>query len=267
MRKKTERKPLILLTNDDGFYSEGIEALSRHLEILGEIFVVAPDRERSATSLSLTLHHPLRVKKIRQNVFAVDGTPADCVYLALQKFLPRKPDLLISGINAGPNLGQQDISYSGTVAGAIQGTFLKIPSIAVSLLPDERHRYSFDRPAGIVTLIARNLLKTKLPEGVTLNINIPPPPIKGIKIAKLGQKRYSPEIIIKKDPRKNAYYWIGTGKPRPEGGRDSDVMVVKKGYISVTPLHANSTDFELIASSNLKNIFAAVSHEISKNTL
>jgi 5'-nucleotidase len=256
-------KALILLSNDDGFYSEGIEALSRSLKDLGEVFIVAPDRERSASSLSLTLHRPLRVKMINRNTFAVDGTPADCVYLAFQKLLPRKPDILISGINTGPNLGQQDISYSGTVAAALQGTFLRVPSMAVSLLPDEKHRYSFDQPARIVRLFAGRLLENKLPEGVTLNINIPAPPIKGIKIAKLGQKRYNPEIVVKKDPRKRAYYWIGTGSPKPEGDSDCDVMVVREGYITVTPLHTNLTHFQMLQDPILKNIFTAVSDEIS----
>ena len=131
--EKQKHVPLILLTNDDGFFTKGIEALFQAFSPLGEIYIVAPDRERSATSLALTLHHPLRVKLIRDNVYAVDGTPADCIYLAVQKLLPRKPDLIVSGINPGPNLGQQDISYSGTVAGAFQGTFLQIPSIAISI--------------------------------------------------------------------------------------------------------------------------------------
>lgn len=259
--------PLILLTNDDGFFSEGIEALSHHLKDLGQIFVVAPDREQSAASLSLTLHRPLRVKKIKANVYAVDGTPADCVYLASKKLLPQKPSLLISGLNKGPNVGQQDISYSGTVAAAIQGTFLQIPSLAVSLLADEKHNYYFDLSTRIVYLMSRKLLERKLPEGVTLNINIPPPPIKGIKIAKLGQKRYNPEIIEKKDPRKNSYYWIGTGNPKPKGDKESDVMAVKEGYVTITPLHTDLTDYQIIRLPLFKKIFASITDEISQKNL
>ncbi len=251
-------KALILLTNDDGFYSEGIEALHRRLKDLGEIFIVAPDRERSATSLSLTLHRPLRVKRIGENVFAVDGTPADCVYLALQKFLPRKPDLLISGINSGPNLGQQDVSYSGTVAAAIQGTFLQVQSFAISLLHDEKGRVQFDAASKIAFQVAKRLLQNKLPEGITLNINIPPPPFKGIKITTLGQRRYNPEIIEEKDPRKNSYYWIGTGNPKTIGDEESDVVVVKLGYISVTPLHTDLTDFQALKLPALKDIFSFI---------
>jgi len=204
---------------------------------------------------------------MRENVYAVDGTPADCVYLAIQKFLPRKPDLLISGINAGPNLGQQDISYSGTVAGAIQGTFLQVPSIAVSLLHDEQGKFLFDFSARVVRLVANNFLENIPPAGITLNINIPPPPVKGIKIVKLGQKRYNPEIIVKKDPRQRTYYWIGTGNPKPIGDKDSDVMVVKEGYITVTPLHKNMCDLRTIQEPALKKIFSAVSNEISQKTL
>jgi len=254
---------LILLTNDDGFFSEGIESLFRYLKDLGQIYIVAPDREKSATSLALTLHRPLRVNKIKANVYAVDGTPADCVYLARQKLLPKKPSLLISGLNRGPNLGQQDISYSGTVAAAIQGTFLKIPSIAVSLLPDENHEYFYDFSAKIVYSIARKLLEDKLPESVTLNINIPPPPFRGIKIVKLGEKRYNPEIIEKKDPRKNSYYWIGTGNPKAKGDKDSDVLVAEQGYMTITPLHTDMTDYKAIQHPIFKNILKSIADEAS----
>ncbi|MEW5902379.1 MAG: 5'/3'-nucleotidase SurE, partial [Acidobacteriota bacterium] len=175
-------KPLLLLTNDDGFFAEGVQILERRLRELGRVFIVAPDREKSATSLSLTLRRPLRLEKIRRNVFAVDGTPADCVYLALQMLLPRTPDLIISGINRGPNLGQQDISYSGTVAAAIQGTFLRIPSAAVSAIPDGRGCFHFDFCAAFVRNLAPKLLRQKLPVGLTLNINLPPPPIKGNRV-------------------------------------------------------------------------------------
>jgi 5'-nucleotidase len=260
-------KPLILLTNDDGHFAEGIDSLSRHLKGQGEIHIIAPDRERSATSLALTLHHPLRIKKIGARIFAVDGTPADCVYLALQKLLPRKPSLLISGINRGPNLGQQDISYSGTVAGAIQGAFLQIPSLAVSLLPDKDHQYNFDFAAEIVSSMTRKLLKSKIPEKLVLNINIPPPPFQGIKIVKLGQKRYNPEIIEKQDPRKRTYYWIGTGNPKALGDKNSDVMVIKQGYITITPLHTDSTDHDALQHRTFKNFLATITDEIIQKAL
>jgi len=262
-----KKNPLILLTNDDGLSTEGIEFLSRNLKDLGQIYIVAPDRERSATSLALTLHRPLRVKTVKKNIYAVDGTPADCIYLAVQKFLPRKPDLLISGPNRGPNLGQQDISYSGTVAGAIQGTFLQISSMAVSILADKYGKYHFDHAVKICRSMAQHFLESPLPKGITLNINIPPPPVKGIKIVKLGQKRYNPEIIEKTDPRHRLYYWIGTGNPKAIGDKDSDVMIIKKGYITVTPLNTDLTDKKTIQLSSFKNILSSINHEISQKTL
>jgi len=248
-------KPLILLTNDDGYFSEGLRALALHLKKLADLYIVAPDREKSATSLSLTLRLPLRVQRVRRNIFAVDGTPADCIYLALKKLLPRNPSLIVSGLNHGPNLGQQDVSYSGTVAAALQGTFLQIPSIAASVLPGKGGAFEFDLAAGFISRAAERLLQRKLPPGLTLNINIPPPPIKGIRLTKLGEKRYAPEIIEKKDPRQHAYYWIGPGKPKPLGDEASDVRAVELGYISVTPLHTDLTDSRALAFPALRKIF------------
>lgn len=255
-------KPLILLTNDDGLYAEGISFLSDELTNLGQIYIVAPDQEKSASSLALTLHHPLRVKAVKKNRYAVTGTPADCVYLAVQKFLPRIPDLLISGINHGPNLGQQDTSYSGTVAGAKQGAFLDIPSMAVSLIPDKEGHFSFAAAAKIAHALARGILENPLPQGIFLNINIPAPPLRGIKIAHLGQKRYNPRVIEKEDPRGRLYYWIGTGNPKAIGDKDSDVMVIKNGYITVTPLQNDSTDLSSVQSFKLKQMLESLETEI-----
>lgn len=250
------------MTNDDGFYSEGIEALFCGLEGLGKIFIVAPDQEKSAASLSLTLHHPLRIKKIKSNIYAASGTPADCIYLALQKILPRKPNLIISGINHGPNLGQQDISYSGTVAGAIQGAFLGVPSLAVSLMPDEEGIFDFGVATQLIRRLSAVLLERKIPAGTALNINIPPPPRKGIKLTKLGQKRYNPEIVAKKDPRNRTYYWLGTGRPREIGDDDSDVIQFKKGFITVTPLQTDRTDTKAMKSSVLQTLLIRAADEI-----
>lgn len=261
MNNRKSKAPILLLTNDDGFYSEGIEALFARLHDLGQIFIVAPDREQSATSLSLTLHHPLRIKHIKSHTFAVSGTPADCIYLAVQELLPRKPDLIISGINHGPNLGQQDISHSGTAAGAKQGTFLQVPSMAVSLKRDASGHFDFSYAADFTHKMAQHVLNEGLPSGITLNINIPPPPIKGIKLAKLGQKRYNPEIVVKKDPRNRTYYWIGTGNPKEIGDKDSDVMLFKKGFLTITPLHADSTDFAALNSPELKDILLRIDNE------
>ena len=255
-------KPLILLTNDDGLYAEGISVLSDELTNLGQIYIVAPDQEKSASSLALTLHNPLRVKPVKKNRYAVSGTPADCVYLAVQKFLPRLPDLLISGINHGPNLGQQDTFYSGTVAGARQGAFLDIPSMAASLIPDKEGCFFFAAAAKIVHALAREILENPLPQGIFLNINIPALPWKGIKIAKLGQKRYNPRVIEKEDPRGRLYYWIGTGNPKAIGDKDSDVMIIKQGYITVTPLQNDSTDLTYVQSVKLHKMLESLETEI-----
>ncbi len=261
MNNRERKDPILLLTNDDGFYSEGIEALFNRLGDLGQIFIVAPDQEQSATSLSLTLHHPLRIKTIKPHIFAVSGTPADCIYMAVQKILPRKPDLIISGINHGPNLGQQDTSHSGTVAGATQGTFLQIPSMAVSTMTDTSGIFEFNSTADFTYILAQHILKEGLPSGITLNVNVPPPPIKGIKLAKLGEKRYNPEILVKKDPRNRTYYWIGTGHPKEIGDKESDVMVFKEGFLTITPLHSDRTDYAAMKSSSLKNILSKINHE------
>lgn len=249
------QKPLILLTNDDGFFAKGIQSLARHLQDLGEVYIIAPYQETSATSLALTLHHPLRVHHIDSHIMAIEGTPADCVYMACQLLLPRLPDILLSGINHGPNVGQQDIAYSGTVAGALQGTFLRIPSAALSLYPDENGKFDFDYGAKIGHLIAEFLLQHSLPEGITLNVNIPSPPPKGIRLAKLGEKRYNPEIITKVDPRGRTYYWIGTGNPQAVGDKTSDVHVIQEGYITLTPLHRDPTAFELIKDIKFNEIW------------
>jgi 5'-nucleotidase len=244
--------PLILLTNDDGFFAEGLQALSRALRGLGRLVIVAPDREKSASSLALSLHRPLRVQHISRDTYAVDGTPADCVYLALKRFLPRVPDLLVSGMNAGPNLGQQDVSYSGTVAAAIQGTFFLVPSVAVSLIADRDGVYHFRESALFVKRLAARLLARRPAEGVTLNVNVPPPPVRGVKITKVGVKRYEPEIIEKTDPRDNSYFWIGRGNPRTIGTGGTDVAAARDGFISVTPLRVALTDYGAMRSPWLK---------------
>lgn len=265
--KNKPEKQLILLTNDDGFFSEGIKTLARHLGDMGSIFIVAPDREKSAASLALTLHRPLRIQRIQERIYAVNGTPADCIYLAVKKLLPRKPDLIISGLNQGPNLGQQDISYSGTVAAAIQGSFLQIPSLAISVLPDKKGQYFFEFSAQIALRMAKGLIKDKLPQGILLNLNIPPPPVKGIRITKLGEKRYDPEIIEEKDPRNKTFYWLGTGNPKALGDEDSDVKIINQGYISVTPLHLDLTDYQAMKFPALKKLISFLEDENIQKTL
>ena len=263
-RSAKTRKPVILLTNDDGFIADGLQTLRRALRGLGEIWIVAPDREKSACSLSLTLHRPLRVQKAGPRGFAVDGTPADCVYLAVRKLMPRPPDLLLSGINRGPNLGQQDIAYSGTVAAAVQGTFLEIPSVAVSLSSDAHERYPFEFAARVVRPLAAYLLTHRLPAGTTLNVNVPPPPCKGVRVTDLGQKRYTPEIVEKKDPRENSYFWIGTGRPRPSGGASSDIRAVAAGFVSITPLHKDMTDHQAVRGIFFRRLASVISGDAGR---
>lgn len=244
--------PLILVTNDDGYDAEGVTVLFGRLREMGEAYLVAPDREKSATSLALTLRAPLRFRRPEPHVFAVEGTPADCVYLAMKKFLPRRPDLVVSGINHGPNLGQQDISYSGTVAGAVQGTYFGIPSLAVSSLHDGEGRYGFVPAAEIAGRIAARLLAGPPIKGVTLNLNIPPPPVKGLRLTRLGWKEYFPEIIEARDPRRRSYYWIGMGKPQSREEPDTDLDAVRQGYASLTPLHSDATHHDSLRLPALK---------------
>jgi 5'-nucleotidase len=251
-------RPLILLTNDDGFYRDTIQILFRTLGALGRTYIVAPDQEKSACSLAVTLRRPLRVQHVRPRVWAVEGTPVDCIYFALQKFLPRRPDLIVSGMNPGPNLGQQDINYSGTVAGAIQGTFHGIPSMAVSLLPDAGGRFDIKYAAAIVKTIAADILAGGLPPDTALNVNIPPPPAKGVKITRLGWKFYDPEIIEKTDPRGSCYYWIGTGTPRRVGDEGTDVMAAYAGYITLTPLHTDMTAHHVLRAEKLRRVVRAL---------
>ncbi len=253
-RSVARPKPLVLLTNDDGYFSPALAALAARLRPACEVRIVAPDRERSANSLSLTLRRPLRLFKVRPGVFAVDGTPADCIYLALKNLLPRRPDLIVSGMNLGPNLGEQDIAYSGTVAAAIQGTFLGIPSVAVSLIPDAEGSFDLGGAAAFVAAVARRLLAKRIPPGVTLNINIPPPPVRGVRISGLGQKKYEPEVIEKRDPRGRLYYWIGTSDPEGSGDARSDVRAVAEGFISVTPLHTDMTDYRMMRHPGLTGL-------------
>ncbi|HAR36283.1 MAG TPA: 5'/3'-nucleotidase SurE [Acidobacteria bacterium] len=255
--KSKPKQPLFLLTNDDGYFSPGITALAGELGQMGQVYIVAPDREKSSISLALTLRRPLRAEKIDRNTYAVDGTPADCVYIALRHILPRQPDLLISGINRGANLGCQDVSYSGTVAAALQGTFMGIPSLAVSHLGRRTKNgslYDFKGAAALVRPIVETILKNGLPHRVYLNINIPPLPVKGIKITRLGEKRYSPELVRKRDPRGKTYFWIGVGHPKAVGPKDSDVQVVDRGWVSVTPLQIDRTAHPLLGHRLLESL-------------
>ncbi|OGP34956.1 MAG: 5'/3'-nucleotidase SurE [Deltaproteobacteria bacterium GWC2_65_14] len=235
---------MILVCNDDGYRSEGILALAEALRALGTVYVVAPDRERSAAGHSLTLSHPLRVEKVGTRAYAVDGTPTDCVNLAVNGILRgKKIALVASGINKGANMGD-DITYSGTVAGAMEGTLLGIPSIAVSLA--SRNHFRFEASAKFTHEVARKVLRHKIPKDTLLNINlpnVPPEEIRGVRVTRQGKRIYGDAIVEKRDPRGRKYYWIGGDSLEREDIPGSDLEAVEEGYISVTPLHLDMTDY------------------------
>jgi 5'-nucleotidase len=231
-------QPLILVTNDDGVHSPGIRALAGALRRLAEVQIVAPDREVSACSQSLTLKHPLRADKIEEGVHSVDGTPADCVNLALVKLLSRRPDLLISGINRGANLGE-DVFYSGTVGGAREGTFFGVPSIAVSLAA--RAEGDFGHAAAFATRLAGLVMEKGLPERTLLNVNVPPGIPIGVAVTVQGRREHEGTIFEGLDPRRRTYYWIEEGRDRWVSDDMSDIHAIRQGLISVTPLQTDTT--------------------------
>jgi 5'-nucleotidase len=237
----------ILVTNDDGIHSEGIIVLAKALYEVGDIFVVAPDREKTAVAHSLTLHRPLRVEKIKRDAWAVDGTPADCVYLGVNVILPKPPQLIVSGINKGGNMGD-DVTYSGTVSAAFEGTLLGIPSFAISL--DARSHFKFHTAVHFAVRVARYIVRKGLPKDTFLNINVPNLDEKKIKSYKITQQgRWTQEghaVVEKVDPRGKKYYWIAGGREVFTKREDTDVEAVSNSYISITPLHLDLTDYASI---------------------
>ncbi len=229
-----------LITNDDGIQSPGLEALVQALSSIAECMVIAPDRDNSAVSHSLTMNRPLRVTKLKDNVYTLDGTPTDCVAIGLNKIVGQKPDLLVSGINPGPNLGD-DISYSGTVSAAVEGTMYGIPSLAVSLAGEAP--YDFTNAAELAAKLAKQILKQGLPKDTLLNANVPQAgSIKGIKVTRQGRRLWNNAIQETRDPWGRKHYWIGGGTPSPDSGEDTDVYAVNNGYVSVTPIHLDLTN-------------------------
>jgi len=237
----------VLISNDDGINSEGIYALADSLRGLGEVYVVSPDREQSAASHALSLHNPLRIEKIDERIYCVDGTPTDCINLAVNGILKDKNlSLIVSGINKGENLGD-DITYSGTVSAAMEGTLLGIPSIAISLA--SRKNFFFDTASFYALLLAKYVINKPLPEGTLLNINVPNLPkdqVKGIKITKQGKRVYGEPVVEKIDPRGRKYYWIGGDELRFLDIEDSDLVAVSQGYVSVTPIKLDLTDYRFL---------------------
>jgi 5'-nucleotidase len=231
--------PRILLTNDDGVHSEGILALAEALAPLGEVTVVAPIQEASAIGHALTLRRPLRLEHVRNDVYAVDGTPTDCVNVAIAHVLNGKPDLIVSGINKGLNLGD-DVTYSGTVSGALEGALLGIPSLAFSTQNKDNH-FDFAPAARSAFTLAEAVLGREMPKFTLLNINVPFGPNKGFR-ATVQAKRNHVTVVSKRiDPRDRAYYWIEEGENTWEPHDRSDYQAVRDGYISITPLHPDMT--------------------------
>jgi 5'-nucleotidase len=239
-------RPLILVTNDDGIYAPGLALLATALEEVGEVWVYAPDRQQSAVGHGVSLHRPLRVTELRDRWFMVDGTPADCVMLAVRDLLYARPDLVVSGVNPGANLGD-DVTYSGTVAGAYEGMLLGIKSFAVS---DVRYKPSnVETAARFAARLAERLLKEGLPRHTMLNVNVPDVPyeeLKGVAVTRMGRRDYQDVIVKRTDPRGGAYYWIGGAEPSHEMEEGTDFEAIADGKVSVTPLHRDLTNYGAI---------------------
>lgn len=239
----------ILVTNDDGIFAPGINALAEALCEVAEVAVVAPDRERSAVSHALTLHHPLRAIKVGHNRYSVDGTPTDCVNLGIHSLLDFHPDIVVSGINRGANLGD-DVTYSGTVAAALEATLMGIPAIAFSLatLADDAN---YSKAASFAVKLATLVMKNGLPKDTFLNVNVPATvELLSPLITTQGKRRYEGTIVDKVDPRGRSYYWIGTADLDFHDIEGSDFAAIKRGHISITPLHLDMTNHYSIAHLN-----------------
>ena len=235
----------ILLTNDDGVFSEGLRLLARSLREIAEVVVVAPDREQSATGHSLTLHRPLRMQQLQESVYSVDGTPTDCVNLAVLWLLKdRPPDLVVSGINFGFNLGD-DVTYSGTVSATFEGTLLGIPSLAFS--QEVAEGFSFEPAVRVARRFVEVLTAESLPEDLLLNVNVPAGEIRGVKLTRLGTRVYKQAVVEKVDPRGRNYFWIA-GTPEWQEEEGTDHAAVAAGNVSVTPLHLDLTDYRGLES-------------------
>lgn len=233
----------ILLSNDDGIASDGLQALAAALAPLDELWVVAPDRNQSAVSHALTLHRPLRIEKVGERRFAIDGTPTDCVNLAINAILPTRPCLVVSGINHGANLGD-DITYSGTVSAAMEATLLGIPAIAVSQVG--RDQFDFSAAARFCSELVAVLLGAGLPADTLLNVNVPEGTgggVGGYALTRQGKRRYSDAVVEKVDPRGKKYYWIGGGEPDFVTAEGTDFAAIAAGLVSVTPLHLDLTNY------------------------
>lgn len=236
----------ILVSNDDGYLAKGINALAAALSKIGDVVVVAPDRNHSGASNSLTLHSPLRIHQVEKNRYFVNGTPSDCVHLALSGFLDFDPDIVVSGVNHGANLGD-DVIYSGTVAAAMEGRFLGLPAIAVSLVG--RHGTHYDAAAKVAAELVLRLQNKPLPSDIILNVNVPDRPyeeLAGLRSTRLGFRHRSEPLIREKDPRNRTIYWIGPAGEGQDAGSGTDFLAIDQGAVAVTPLKVDLTRHEAI---------------------
>lgn len=232
--------PRILVTNDDGYRSKGIVMLAEALAPLGEVIVVAPTEEASAVGHALTLKRPLRLEHIRGNIYGVDGTPTDCVNIAItQLYQGQMPDLVVSGINKGWNLGD-DVTYSGTVAGALEAALLGIPGLAVSL-QRTREEYDFTYSAKAAAAIAASMFASPLPQWTFLNVNVPQGEPKGFRATVQAKRNHITEVLVRDDPKGKPYFWIDEGQNEWEPHDRSDYQAVRDGFVSITPLHPDLT--------------------------
>ena len=238
----------ILISNDDGYLAQGLKQLAAALREYAQISVVAPDRNRSAASNSLTLEHPLRAISGDDGFVRVDGTPTDCVHLAITGLLDPEPDMVFAGINHGANLGD-DVLYSGTVAAATEGRFLGLPAIAISLAASNPQHFA--TAAQVAVDLLRKIQQQPLPNDTLLNVNVPDLPLselKGMQITRLGQRHKAEPVIKSADPRGNPIYWVGPPGAEQDAGPGTDFDAIKNGYVSITPLQLDLTRFERIQS-------------------
>jgi len=236
----------ILVTNDDGIASPALRQLRQQLQAFGRVTIIAPDRNQSATSQSLTLHRPLRIHALEPDVYSVDGTPTDCVLIAFHGMLVERPDFVVSGVNHGPNMGE-DVYYSGTVAAALEGVLQGVPAIAASLAT--RQPTDFAEPAASVGRLMRQVLERGVPPRMLLNVNFPHVPaggLRGVQLTRLGTRVYHDTLVRKVDPRGRDYYWIGGEDPLWEPEPGTDFHAVHHGMVSVTPMRLDRTDSDAI---------------------
>ncbi|MDH3809935.1 MAG: 5'/3'-nucleotidase SurE [Desulfuromonadales bacterium] len=233
---------LILLTNDDGIHSAGLQALADEMQSLGRVVIVAPDRERSAVGHALTLHAPLRAEEILTDRWAVSGTPTDAVSLGIHGLLKEKPALVVSGINKGANMGD-DLTYSGTVAAAMEATLMGVPAVAISLASKEFSYDNFRSAAAVARQMAETVLEHGLPADTFINVNVPDSAPLGIRLTRQGKRVYGDAVVQNRDPRGRTYYWIGAGELSFQDLEGTDFHAVQNGYVSVTPLHLDLTNY------------------------